>query len=282
MRLAVVTIASGRRSHLERQHAGLARSTVRPDDHIVVAMDDPELATWAPDARPTAGPPAGPPPFVAEIGASRDALPLAAARNLGAALAFERGAEVAVFLDVDCIPHPAMLERYADAASRHPGSVLTGSVGYLPDDVDHSRPEAYDEVARVYGFRPNPAPGAVERGRHDLFWSLSFAVDRATWARLGGFFEGYRGYGGEDTDLGMRARELAIDLVWVGGAVAYHQHHPTEDPPVQHLDDILVNGALFRSRWGFWPMRGWLDAFERLGLVRRDAAGSYTRTGVTP
>jgi hypothetical protein len=39
---------------------------------------------------------------------------------------------------------------------------------------------------------------------------------------------------------------------------------------VQHLADILHNGALFRRRWGRWPMEGWLLEFERMGLVERE------------
>ena len=57
---------------------------------------------------------------------------------------------------------------------------------------------------------------------------------------------------------------------WLGSARAYHQHHPTSSPPVQHLADILHNGALFRRRWGRWPMEGWLLEFERMGLVERE------------
>ncbi|MGW7348465.1 hypothetical protein [Streptomyces sp. NPDC054854] len=51
------------------------------------------------------------------------------------------------------------------------------------------------------------------------------------------------------------------------GAPAYHQYHPTEHPPAQHIDDILRNGALYRRRWGTWPMEGWLKDFESQGLV---------------
>jgi len=273
MRVAVVTIVSGRHEHLHRQHAGLAQSTRRPDDYVVIAMDDPALHDWAPRS--------GPLPFVVALD-STGQLPLAAARNLGARTAFERGADVVVFLDVDCIPQPALLGRFAEAAAQHPGSLLTGTVGYLPDGTNYTRPDTFEQLAHVHAFRPDPAPGSTEHGHHDLFWSLSFAVDRAAWHELGGFHEGYRGYGGEDTDFGLTARDKGIDLVWVGGAVAHHQFHETKDPPVQHVDDILVNGALFASRWGFWPMRGWLDKFEHLGLVRRDAAGTYTRIGVAP
>jgi len=271
VRVAVVTIASGRHDHLARQQRGLARSERQPDDYIVVAMGDPALEGWKPDGAPS--------PSVVPI-AVDGALPLAAARNLGARLAIERGADLVVFLDVDCIPHPHLVGRYADAAAAHPTSLLTGRVGYLPAGVDYDRPDGFDAAAAVHGFRPDPAPGETDRGHHDLFWSLSFAAGRDTWLRLGGFFEGYRGYGGEDTDFGLSARDAGVDLVWVGGAAAYHQHHETQDPPVHHIDDILANGSLFESRWGFWPMRGWLDGFERLGLVRHEPAGTYTRIGV--
>ena len=84
------------------------------------------------------------------------------------------------------------------------------------------------------------------------------------------FDERYEGYGGEDTDFGFRLRDAGVPLVWVGGAHAYHQYHPTSVPPWQHLDDILRNGRHFAQRWGRWPMTGWLDAFERAGAIRCD------------
>ena len=78
---------------------------------------------------------------------------------------------------------------------------------------------------------------------------------------------------GEDTDLGMVARREGVDLVWVGGAHAYHQHHPVSSPPVEHLDDILRNGALFAERWGEWPMSGWIDGFVDAGAVEPHGDG---------
>ena len=60
---------------------------------------------------------------------------------------------------------------------------------------------------------------------------------------------------------------------WIGGAHAFHQFHPTADPPVAHVDDIVRNARIFYRRWGWWPMEGWLDAFEESGLIARDAAG---------
>jgi len=65
----------------------------------------------------------------------------------------------------------------------------------------------------------------------------------------------------------------------VGSARAYHQWHPVSDPPVEHLDDILRNGATFFERWGSWPMEGWLAEFERRGLVRKQGE-TWVRAGL--
>jgi GT2 family glycosyltransferase len=267
VRIAVVTIAAGRLSHLIRQHEGLALSSDAPDDYIVVAMDDTEIAAWDPAGEPQ--------PTIIEVARSGPHLPLAAARNRGAERASGAGAELLVFLDVDCIPAPRMLESYAAAAERHPNSLLSGAVGYLPE---HTLEAA---AARFHSFRPRLPAGKVAPADPKLFWSLSFACTPATWDRIGGFDEGYRGYGAEDTDFGMRAARAGVDQLWVGGAEALHQFHPTNDPPTQHLDDILRNGRLFAARWGFWPMEGWLRKFEGLGLVAHNpVTGDWARGGM--
>ena len=67
----------------------------------------------------------------------------------------------------------------------------------------------------------------------------------------------------------------------MGDARTYHQHHPTQEPPVQHLDDILRNGAIFAERWGRWPMGGWLAEFETRGLVERTPDGGWVRSRAT-
>lgn len=290
--VALITIAHGRHTHWALQQAGVARSTRRPDARILVAMDDPALADAGRSAGATVVELAAADGAVldgAAGGAVLDAagavapspLPLARARNLGAAAALEQGADVLVFLDVDCVPAPALVDAYADAAGSAAtrDRLLCGPVTYLEPapagGYDLDRLAALDAP---HPARPAPAPGEVELGgSHDLFWSLSFALTGTLWERIGGFHEGYVGYGGEDTDFAWAARAAGIELAWVGGARAYHQHHPVEDPPVRHLDDILRNGALFRERWGVWPMRGWLDAFVDDRLVERTADGGYRR-----
>lgn len=267
-RVALITIAHGRHDHWMRQRAALARSLEQPDEHILVAMDDSAIAEMRT---------AGPPPRILHLDRIDGRLPLARARNEGAAAAMQHGADVLIFLDVDCLPDPELIEAYRRAAKESPTReyLISGPVTYLPPPPR----EGYDltslaELDDPHPARPAPARGEVILdGSPDLFWSLSFALRAQTWIRIGGFDEAYAGYGGEDTDFGWRARARGVSLAWDGGARAYHQHHPVDDPPVRHLDDILRNSRIFHERWGVWPMGGWLGEFEEMGLIARVTDG---------
>ncbi|MDU0314437.1 galactosyltransferase-related protein [Phycicoccus sp. M110.8] len=277
-RTAVVTLAHGRHEHLGGQGWGLARQTVRADAWVVVAMGDPEVGAVAHEVDPAAT--VVPVPL-----AAGGELPLSAARNSGAAAALGLGAEVLVFLDVDCIPAAGTVARYAEVlGDGRPGPVVAcGEVAYLPP-VGH--PTAYRvpslaTTARPHPARPAPAPGTTQVAEDvRLFWSLSFAVTAEGWNALGGFDEGYVGYGGEDTDFGQRIRESGGTMLWVGGAPAYHQHHGQESPPLRHRHSIVRNANVFHDRWGWFPMEGWLAELHGRGLARFDAhAGRWVATG---
>ncbi|GAA3608464.1 glycosyltransferase [Marihabitans asiaticum] len=257
--VTVVTIAHGRHDHLVRQREVL-REVAAGVPHVVVAMEDPEIGRLL----------EGDPDVVLrEVPADALGLPLAAARNLGVATAIDEGAELVVLLDVDCLPGPDLLRRYAEAARAAPGDMLCGPVTYLAAGVRPTRAAELTALTSPHPARPAPPDDQVVRtADHDLFWSLSFAVTPATWARVGGFCEEYVGYGGEDTDLAWSARDRGVGLCWVGGAHAYHQWHPVSAPPVEHLQDIVRNARIAHRRWGRWPMSGWLTAFAERGLIR--------------
>ncbi|MEU2561969.1 galactosyltransferase-related protein [Streptomyces longispororuber] len=276
MRVAVITLVAGRHRHLRLQQDGLAAGTRQPDHYVVVTMDDPGARGVLAGRRPTAG-------TVSVPTGADGRLPLAAARNAGARRALDAGADLLVFLDVDCVPGPDLLARYARTAAD--GALLCGTVAYLPPPPpDGYRLSTLPALAPPHPGRPVPGDTEVIRdGDHRLFWSLSFALTAATWRAVGGFCEDYTGYGGEDTDFARTAAAGGVELWWVGGAPAYHQYHPVSRPPVEHIDDILRNGRIYKDRWGSWPMEGWLHEFARRGLVTHDPrTDTWRRTGDVP
>ncbi len=272
---SVVTIVVDRAAHLANLVRGLARCDPPPGELVVVDMGSAE------HPGPVAvGAAAG--AFAVRVVAvdGSGGLPLARARNAGAAAA-EGGS--LVFLDVDCIPAPDLVGAYRRAPA---GVLACGPVRYLrrgwddpPTGLDPARLE---DRSRPHPLRPAPATDIAD-DRYELFWSLSFGLDRATWDRLGGFDERFRGYGAEDTDLACTARRLGVPLWWLARGAAFHQWHESAVPPVGHLADIVDNAVRFHAKWSTWPMRGWLDEFARRGLVVFEpGAGVLRRTGADP
>ncbi|MET3806537.1 GT2 family glycosyltransferase [Nakamurella sp. UYEF19] len=269
MTIAVITIVAGRHLHLRNQQFGLAWSDRLPDIYVVVSMGDAEAVRQT-GIGPLSETSCRNRTRLLEVG---DRLPLAEARNAGAAEAIAAGADHLVFLDVDCIPSASMLDSYGRALDLTEGPALhCGVVRYLDAPMPATQLDPSMLHSRPHPARPVPGPEQLIASTDwQLFWSLSFALSRQTWLRLNGFHEEYVGYGAEDTDFGYAAHQQGVNLVWVGGADAYHQYHPTSSRSSSHLDDILRNATIFERRWGFWPMLGWLEEFEATGTAHYDA-----------
>ena len=264
---AVVTVCTpDRKEHLRSQRRALAVH-LPGAQHIVVLPTRPgseELAAeLATDGALPLEVPAGPD------------LPVARCRNLGGDRAAEL-AELIVFLDVDCMPGPDLRTRYSQLP---PNAVGLGPVTYLPESAGAPYPDDLPGFTDPHPARPFPEEGLrqLETDEFGMFWSLSFALYSELWKRLrfefGAFDEVYTGYGAEDTDFGRRLLYRRVPVVLVAGAHVYHRWHPVSDPPVEHLGDLLRNGAHFAERWGEWPAPGWFAEFERRGLVRREGDG---------
>lgn len=260
MRIGIGTIQRGRETALARQTCAISGL---PDceRHVVVSMD-------------VTPPQLGGVELVHMPCPDGDALPLAAARNR--AIEALSDLDLIVMLDVDCIPDPRVLARYAGARALQPDGLFVGPVAYL-ESIPEGRRKLTDEERQAARVRPTkrrfPSAGIAQESRYELFWSLSFALSPNTAQHIGGFDEAYRGYGGEDTDYGLRAEAAGVGLWKVAGAWAYHQHHGSVSPPTEHLESIVVNARRFRSRWGFWPMGGWLTQFAQRGLIAWDPSG---------
>ena len=108
-----------------------------------------------------------------------------------------------------------------------------------------------------------------------IMFGLGLSLTPQDFRLAGGFCADYVGYGGEDTDFAQSVAHAGGSLTWVGGATAYHQHHESTSPPVQHLEAIVRNAGVFHERWGWWPMEGWLAAFEERGMARVGAGGRW-------
>ena len=146
MRSAVITLVAGRHSHLAMQRRGLLAGAFQPDLHIVVSMNDPPRGTCS-----TAGTPR---PDVIELRCPPGPLPLARARNTGAQRALRAGADLLVFLDVDCIPGPRLVAAVPPA--RRERGLPRGAVRTrrLPAAA---RPRGYQLSALADLGRPHPA-----------------------------------------------------------------------------------------------------------------------------
>lgn len=252
--MKVITLVHGRSNHLANLIRGLESSSLVPDQLWIVHMNEP---------------PRG---LVSESFAIHSVrvdepggLPLARARNRVTAIDPEAPW---VFLDVDCIPGRDLLAHYREGLDVQPDALHMGQVRYLPEGANGDGWTAAQLYARgvehpLAKYRDGPGSALP----HHLFWSLNFACMGRTFARIGGFDEDYQGYGGEDTDFAFRARQAGVVLL-DNAATAFHQYHPTYDPPLNHFADIVANARRFHGRWGVWPMEGWLRAFSDEGLVQ--------------
>ena len=102
------------------------RSSWSADMHVVVALADPMIRGVVAETNS--------PAVVADCDYANGQLPVAQGRNIGATAALRGGAELLVFLDVDCIPGATLIGRYHRAATRHEHAqaLLCGPVTYLP------------------------------------------------------------------------------------------------------------------------------------------------------
>lgn len=254
MTISICTLAHGRAAHLANLVRGLAAQTRLPDELVVAVMQD----------RPYDMPDPGFP--VRQIMMGGQGIPLAAGRNAAARAA---AGGMLLFLDVDCIPDPGFVADYAGHLGTR-DALLMGEVLYLPsgavdDGLDFAR---FARIGVKHSERAGPPVGPLgECSDYRCFWSLNFAMRRATFLAVGGFDERYVGYGGEDTDFGRQVFAAGVPVLWCRGARAYHQYHPHHMPPVHHVDSVIANAARFRDKWGHFTMEHWLRAFTLMGLV---------------
>lgn len=183
--------------------------------------------------------------------------------------------EYLVGTDGDCLPHRDFLARHFE--QREPGYFLLGdairldaaasaSIG-LPE-IQHGMFETFGTAAdwdkwRRYMTRLR---SFVERG---LYWrselrGLNWSAYTADVLRINGFDERYHthfvGWGGEDTDLGLRLSLLGLRARVCEGALTTHLYHAPEDRGTEQnrqakLRYLRRSWPLVRCRNGFTTRR---------------------------
>ncbi len=179
----------------------------------------------------------------------------AAACNAGWSRA--RGA-IVLFLDDDMEPEPACLSVHLE---RHRAPRRDLVIGAAPVTEDGRSTPASRYVRRRFDRHlANLARPGRLIGARDVYTGHA-SVPRAELEAVGGFDEGFRGYGNEDVDLVRRLRETGVDVTFSSEAVAR-----------QHLDKDavgLVADARARGR-------------SLVRLADKDAAaGRETKDGAT-
>lgn len=265
MSISVLTLVKGRDEHLKNLMRALALQTVKPDELIIVFMQDNPIVNL-PKLNFT----------VKTHHLSADPLPLAAARNLAAAQA---SSEYLIFLDVDCIPSPTCISQYLFALDQFHG-VIMGDVRYLPKmsiEQPFDWKQLHERSVHHSERRKPPEQGLEPCDDFRCFWSLSFAMPKRIFEISGGFDEDYVGYGAEDTDFGKKLSVQQISIAWCAGATVYHQFHTQHMPPVHQVSSILHNNRVYKRKWGTNTMEHWLGAFIGLGLIETTSDGDYVQ-----
>jgi predicted glycosyltransferase involved in capsule biosynthesis len=252
--ISVCTLYSRRSSHLQNLVEGLIESKMHPLELVIICMNDslPKLPST---------------PF--QINSftinSPHKLPLAQARTKASSIA---NGDFLIFLDVDCIPDPDLVETFAYHLENE-DALYQGSIRYLNSQWR----KQWNFETLHFDSAPNQLQGEELTGnqrkihKYEFFWSLCFGIRKSTFSKIGGFDTRFTGYGGEDTDFSFTARLHKIPFYKIS-ALAYHQFHPSYSPPLNHLADIVENAKVFDNKWNFLPMDKWLKQFAELGYIK--------------
>lgn len=278
-RPSVAVITAGHKQHDQHldQIGGMARAVVAPDLHVVISMGDRDLTRgrvplghdrWQTIVRAT---PPGP------LHARR-----VLARDAGARVAIEAGAELLIFLDADALPSLHLVERYAEALAR-PSDAPQVLCGALVDPGP--RPAAGYAWSRLDQLVvADPGTTALAAGevapepRIECFRSASFGITAADVQAIGGMLGPELEAGEHDLDLVSRLQATGGSLSWLGGVAALRRPRSLADVTPVELDTLARAANRFEERWDTrLTAVPALIAAERAGLLHRRDDGLWSR-----
>ena len=146
-------------------------------------------------------------------------------RNYGRAVSRNRGIETSkgetiVFLDADMEVRPDFLRMHLSYEHNRPHATV-GRVVFHPDIHKIGFMRYLEKRGGAKLQAGSELPGKY-------FLSCNSSVPAEILKKIGGFDEGFKEYGGEDLELGIRIAEN-IPIYYVPEAVTYHNHLRTLD-----------------------------------------------------
>ncbi|NJO40567.1 MAG: glycosyltransferase [Cyanobacteria bacterium RU_5_0] len=169
----------------------------------------------------------------------------AAARNLGVEQA--KG-DTIVFIDSDLVVTDVFLQSHADALTQ--GQQQFGS----------DRLFTYGRVINTCNFdNPTSEPFKVTDFSAAYFATGNVAIARH-WLQQAGLFDTqFQLYGWEDLELGVRLRQLGLQLIKCPEAVGYHWHPPFTIDQIPRLIEKEIQrgrmGVVFYQKHPTWNVR---------------------------
>lgn len=176
---------------------------------------------------------------------SQDHLGPAAARNLGVEKA--KG-DTIIFIDSDLIVTENFLQAHADALVK--GMQKIGSDCLF----------TYGSVINTCNFaNPTAEPYKITDFSAAYFATGNVAISRK-WLEIAGLFDtSFQLYGWEDLELGIRLKQLGLQLIKCPAAVGYHWHPPFSLEQIPKLIDKEIQrgrmGVIFYQKHPTWEVR---------------------------
>jgi len=169
----------------------------------------------------------------------------AAARNLGVEKA---AGDTIIFIDSDLVVTEIFLQSHAE-------KLVEGA-----RSLGHDRLFTYGRVINTCNFDdPTSEPFKVTDYSQAFFATGNVAIAR-TWLIQAGLFDTqFQLYGWEDLELGVRLKNLGLQLIKCPDAVGYHWHPPFVLSQIPKLIDQEIQrgkmGVLFYQKHPTWNVR---------------------------
>lgn len=197
-------------------------------------------------------------------------LPVAQAKNIGSSMA---QGDILVFLDPNQIPSKELLLSYLTALNQDPEAIHAGRVIGLGKRPHKNWSHRFLAKNCAIG-----ADSSLSRGAHgrelqsaEEFRGSNFALLKQVYESLNGFDEDYKGESA-NMDFYYKALHRGLGVKYNHFALAYElgSSSAARNKIKIDLDSVIDNSSIFFSKWGHFPSKRDLKAFQRRGLLRID------------